>query len=585
MSETKPSSFSAWFWAGLILTAFKLWLTRAQPVYAIGGAAHDDRLFLLMAESIIKGEWLGAYNQMTLAKGPFYSLWIAGLYWVGIPLGLGVQLAYAGACALFTRACQPALRSGAALLAIYAFLLWNPMSFEAPTMGRVIRQQIYTPLELAALAGLVALYCRREASGRRQWPWAALLGLSFGCFWLTREEGVWLVPSVLLLAGAALFWAFRQSWVHGRTLVKSLGLALTFGLLPLALVSWQNYRHYGWFGTVEFHAAEFQDAYGAMVRVKIGPDLAYVPVTRQAREAMYAVSPTFAKLQPFLEGDYGRGWAEAGEYMTKLPPAERQIGSGWLMWALRDTVAAAGFCHNAREAISFYRHMAAEINQACDDGRLPARSHRSGFLPVWRKGQTAELTRTFFTFFDFVASYNSFSVLPPLSSGDDPELQLFRDVTRDQLSPSERATNLRLPNQEALNAVKLGLLQSIGQKLRPVLLVLFIVSGMVALVRVGQVIKTRRLTYPLVLAAAAFGGFVGYLLLNALVQVTSFSVTAVSTFWPLYPLLQIFTVAVAWDASAAWLGRPPSGLADRLSPAAGAETGPPTGNPSEKTSD
>ena len=554
MSETKPLPFRYWLWAGVILTAFKLWLTRAQPVFAIGSAAHDDRLFLFLAESIIKGEWLGPYTQMTLAKGPFYSIWIAWLYWLCIPLGLGVQLAYAGACALLTRACRPAITSGLALFAIYAFLLWNPMSFEAPTMGRVIRQQIYTPLELAVLAGLVALYCRREEKLRRQLPWAALLGLAFGCFWLTREEGVWFVPSVVLLGGAALYWAFRLSFARGCTMAVSLGLALVLGALPVFLVSWENYRHYGWFGTVEFRAPEFNDAYGAMVRVRIGPALDHVPVTRQAREAMYRVSPTFAKLQPFLEGDYGRGWAGASEATTKLPAEERQIGGGWLMWALRDTVAAAGFCHNAREALDFYRRMADEINRACDEGRLPAGPHRSGFLPVWQKGQTAELLRTFSGFFIFVVNYSSFEAYPPLSIGDSNDLQLFRDITRDQLSSSVRAPKTPLPNQEAFDLMKYGLLQSIGYKSRPVLLVLFIVAGVVSLVRVTQVIITRRLTYPLVLAGAAFGGFVAYLLINALVQITSFSVSAVSTFWPLYPLLQLFTIAAVWDAATAWFG-------------------------------
>ena len=363
MKPPAASSARIWLWAGVILTALKLWLTGAQPVYAIGPAAHDDRLFLQLAESIVNGDWLGSYSQMTLAKGPFYSIWIAGLFWAGIPLGLGVQLAYAGGCALFTRACRPAIRSGGALLALYAFLLWNPMSFEGPTMARVSRQQIYTPLELAALAGLVALYCRRGESLRRLWPWAALSGLAFGCFWLTREESVWLIPSVVLLAAAALFWAYRLSIAHGQTMMKSIGVTVLCVLLPLAWVSTLNYRHYGWFGTVEFRAAEFNDAYGALVRVKLGPGLAYVPVTRQAREEIYKVSPTFAKLQPYLEGDYGRGWAAASTAMTKLPAEERQIGSGWLMWALRDCVAAAGFCHNAREALDFYGRMAAEAQR------------------------------------------------------------------------------------------------------------------------------------------------------------------------------------------------------------------------------
>ena len=156
MNETNRPLFRFWLWAGILLTTYKVWLTRAQPVFAIGSAAHDDRLFLQLAESIINGRWLGTYSQMTLAKGPFYSIWVALLYWLCIPLGLGVQLAYAAACAGFARACRPAIRSGLALFAIYTVLLWNPMSFEVPTMGRIIRQQIYTPLGITIFAGLVA---------------------------------------------------------------------------------------------------------------------------------------------------------------------------------------------------------------------------------------------------------------------------------------------------------------------------------------------------------------------------------------------------------------------------------------------
>ena len=551
----KPSA-RFWFWAGAVLTALKLWLTGAQTVYAIGPAAHDDRLFLLLAESIINGDWLGSYSQMTLAKGPFYSLWIAGLFWAGIPLGTGVQLAYAGACALFARACRPAISSAFALFAIYVFLLWNPMSFEGPTMARVGRQQIYTPLELAVLAGLVALYGRREASLRRQWPWAVLAGLAFGCFWLTREESVWLLPSVGLLAAAAFSWAWRLSRAHGRTMTVALGLAALCAMLPLACVSLQNYRHYRWFGTVEFHATEFNDAYGALVRVKLGPDLAYVPVTRQAREAAYQVSPTFAKLQPFLDGGIGRDWATVSTAMTKLPPEERQIGGGWLMWALRDSVAAAGFCHNAREALTFYRRMAAEINQACDDGRLPAYGRRSGFLPVWKKGEAAEVLRTTWTFAHYVASYESFSPYTLPSTGTDDELRLFRDVTRDHLSLATEATNVVLPDQLAFDARKLAWLQSTGSLLRPVLYGLFLAAHALLLLRLVQLIRAREVTFPLVLAASAWGGGLAYLLVNAIVQVTSFTVMRASTFWPIYPLLQIFTIAVIWDAAAAWLKKP-----------------------------
>lgn len=555
MNPPRPISRSVWFWSGLLLTALKLWLTRAQPVYAIGPAVHDDRLFLLLAESIVQGQWLGPYSQMTLAKGPFYSIWVATLFTLGIPFGLGVQLAYAGACALLARALRPAIHSGATLLAIYLFLLWNPMSFEGPTLGRVIRQQIYTPLELGIFAGLIALYARRSHGLRQQLPWALLAGFSFGCFWLAREESIWIIPSVMLLAAGAVYWAYRSLRGDGPRMIKSLAVAVLSGLLPIGLVSLENYREYHWFGTCEIRSSEFKDAYGAMVRVKVGPNLPFVAVTRQAREAMYAVSPTFALLQPYFEGEFGTGWAEASTGMTRRPADERQIGSGWQLWALRDCAAAAGYHQSAHGALNFYRRMADEINQACDDGRLPAHPRRSGFLPIWKDGQWRDVVRTVWDFTDFVVSYKSFAVQPPPSIGTDDDVLLFRDLTRDRLTTVPAGTNFILPTQAALDSWKLARLRDIGEAQRPLLRWVFILTHPLALVCLVVALIRRQLPFPLLIAAAAWGGSLAYLLINAIVQVTSFNVISVSTFWPIYPLLQIFTVAVIWDAATAWRGQ------------------------------
>src|SRR5690606_10679919 len=124
-------------------------------------------------------------------KGCGYSLWIAATFWLGIPLGLAQQALYAVACAVIVRALRPALSSGVVLLGIYLVLLWNPMSYEAPTLGRIIRQNLYTPLGMLIFAGLIALYYRREEKFRRQLPWAVLIGLSAALFWMTREESIW----------------------------------------------------------------------------------------------------------------------------------------------------------------------------------------------------------------------------------------------------------------------------------------------------------------------------------------------------------------------------------------------------------
>ena len=580
MNSPAASPARRWFWAAVAMTVFKLWLTGAQPVFAISSAGHDDRLFLQLAEYLVQGKWLGPYDQLTLAKGPFYSIWAAAMFQLGVPLFLSQHLLYAAACAALVRACRPGLRSAAMGFAIYALLLWNPMTYDASSLGRVLRQHVYSPLALLVFAGLAALYYRRNTTLRRLLPWCLLLGLSAGAFWLTREEGVWLVPGALLLAGAVLWGAWRISRAEFLRSTQALGIAAVAALLPVLVVSALNYRYYRWFGTVEFRAAEFQDAYGAMTRVRVGPDLPFVPVTREAREAMYAVSPTFAKLRPHFEGDIGLGWAGASASLTNLPPDQRQVAGGWLAWALRDAVAAAGEAKSAGEAMAFYRTMANEINAACEDGRLPAGPRRSGFRPELRPGQAGLVWHTFVGFADFVVRFSRFSALTPPSVGDDGLLTLFRDLTQDEMSASPDATNLILPNQIVRNERKVGLLHAIGKGWRPVLLVLFFLAQAVALVRVVQLAWQRRWSFPLTLAAAAWGGGAAYLLINALIEVTSYPILAISSFSAAYPMVLLFIGAVGWDAWEGWFRRPasPVMVADDV-----ARTAPPAVPPSPRT--
>lgn len=567
MRADTNSNARRWLVAAAVMTVFKLWLTSAQSIFAIGFAAHDDRLFLQLAEHLIQGHWLGPYDQMTLAKGPFYSLWAAFVFVLGVPLYFSQHLLYATACAAFVRACAPSLTSAAVQFALYAILLWNPMSYDASSLGRVLRQHVYSPQVILIFAGLIALYLRRNRPLRQQLPWAITLGLAGSAFYLTREEAIWLAPSAVLLIAVSLGVAWREGRPTRTRMLQALSAAALGMILPLLLVSAVNYHQYRWFGTVEFRASEFKAAYGAMTRVRTDEDLPFVPVTRKAREAMYAISPSFAKLRPHLEGAVGRGWAEASMSITKRPPEELEIAGGWMMWALRDAVAAAREAGNAGEAMAFYAAIAREINQACDDGRLTAGPHRSGFIPTLREGQLAAIGRTFVTFADFTLSYRRFSAYAPPSEGDESTLTLFRDITRGRLSQPPESLQQTLPNQASSHQVRVGILHGIGKILRHVFFGLFFVAQFAAAVRVAELIWRRRGSFALTVAAAAWGGGVAYLLITAMVEVTSYPILAVSSFAPIYSLQLLFISAVLWDVWNAWIAPHWRSWLDRIAPA------------------
>ena len=82
----------------------------------------DDGLFARLALNVLRYGWLGPYNEMILAKGPFYPLFLAASSLWGLPF-LAVQAAlYAASSLALARAAGMLSRSriiefiGAALL-------------------------------------------------------------------------------------------------------------------------------------------------------------------------------------------------------------------------------------------------------------------------------------------------------------------------------------------------------------------------------------------------------------------------------------------------------------------------------------
>ena len=541
-----------WYWAGGLLTLLKFWLTRGQPVYGLGPAIHDDRLFAELAGHLIRGEWLGPYNQLTLAKGPGFPLFLAANFWLGLPLGLTQQLLYALACALLVRALRPWLRSAAVSFSVYALLLLNPMSFEGPSLTRLIRQNLTTPLALLIVAGLIALYARRHQAFRRQAPWAALAGFSFGLFWLTREEGVWLVPGLIVL-GAGLAWSLRRVWrTHLPDAIGSAAFFAGTALAPILTVCSLNLAAYGWFGTVEFRAPEFQAAYGALLRLEQKPVLTpAVAVSQQMREAAYAASPACAGLRSALEGPVGEHWADHASF----GPGTREIRGGWFMWALRDAVAVSGHAPNAGEALRYYQRIADELNAAAEAGRVRAGPARSGFMPAVSPAQWPVLWTEGVDYFLFFTRFESFSTRSPESTGDYAELLPLREISRDRLSPAPRDPAPPSPGQDRLDARKVAGLEAIGQGMCALLRWLVPAAHLLWLLRLAEAAVARRLGFLQLVASAVWLACLAQLAINTLVHVTSFDYKYPAAIAPSYPLLLLFVASVLTDAGGVWIFR------------------------------
>ena len=548
---------SGWLMAGLACVGLKLWLVAAQPVVAIGPAGHDDRLYLELARHILSGEWLGPYSQFTLMKGPMYSMWIATTVLLRVPLPLADHLLYLAGCVLAVRALRPHVGPGWRSFLVFALLWWNPMTYELPVLGRTLRQNLYTPEALLFFAALIALETRRAAAWRTRMAWGLLLGVSGAALWLTREETIWIMPSALLLVGAATV----SSWLAGDRLIRlaaTLGVAVTSAALVIGGVCALNYRFYGWFGTVEFRDPRFVAAYGALQRVIPTREVPNVPVTREAREMAYKVSPAFADLRPYLEGQIGVNWADASASLTGRPKEEREIGGGWFIWALRDAAIAAGHSRSAADALDYYERVSVEVNAACEEGRLPAGPRRDTMAPQWRHGDWTRLRRELSGYVRYFAEFRGFSAQAAPSVGNASTLQLFRDLVRWPLAPSAEAPELDRP-QRRMDAWRLGALDAVGGTLCRFDSCL-VAAGLacwlwLALVRV----RLRRFDYLFIVGAALIGGCSAVVAINFLVHLLAFPNEATGSFAQAYPLIILFASVAILELTGARSPRLPDG--------------------------
>jgi hypothetical protein len=406
------------------LAVLRVWLGSRQ-LQAIGFAWYDDRWFLDRALDILSGRWLGPYNERTLMKGPVYPLFVAAVSSQRIPLLIAQQTLYAVSCIAAMVSSAPLLRGRLCQSAFLAVLLFNPMSFADDVATRVTREGFYQALTLLVAAGLVGFLLRLDE--RNSLRWSMLLAIAFALSWHTREESVWVVP-LLAFGLAALLVGARRSRAPWSLVAKGVGPTLVaFVIVHLTVVCVNGY-YYGTWDVIELKEASFLRAYSSLTRVRQHPRVARVPVPREVRDRVYAVSPAFAELRGDLEGSLGNSWKRGGDDL----PAES------FLWAFREAVAHAGYYRRGSGAVRrYYERLASEVDAARRAGKLDADVPRLTLAPPIVGEQRRQILREWFTRLLRTPQFPEASVTTRPSLGTDDELRLFAETTRSEITPRE----------------------------------------------------------------------------------------------------------------------------------------------------
>ena len=361
--------------ACMAFAALSLFLGWDGSIHALDGA-HDSLRYIGMAETIVKGQWLGEYDHMTLIRLPVYPLLLALNSVAGWPLHIVQQSIYLLSIFLLVAALRTVNVERWRIAIVCALCAFHPIAFFPANF--VATEALYTPAATSVLAGCLGVLGTAGRSSVQYGFWVVLLSVSSAVFWHTRPESVW-----ILLFGAGclgfLLWEFRgrlrHCWVRGSAaLLMPCVLVLLVGNHLASL----NEKYYSIRVTHELAEPNFVAVFRWLTRLAPESHRPYIAVTSEAMEAAYGVSPHFAMLKPYLSQQTdGRGWAKFGcEWMGICD----ELVSGWSMWAVRDAVASIGGYASASHASEFYGAVVREIRQACEQGELVCSSNPTGNL-------------------------------------------------------------------------------------------------------------------------------------------------------------------------------------------------------------
>jgi len=419
-----------------LFSAATIWIRTGFPPYAVGAAVLDDALFVRLAKSLTVGAWLGDYNEATLAKGMFYPLFICLSHLIHVPLKVAEQIAYLVACGLTAELVRRRSKNPYFGGILFALLAFNPVVWTT-SLSRVIREGIYLSLSLLVVIVFLQVIFAKASESRSQ-IWlrffsAFALGLFGAAFWLTREEGIWLAPTLMLLILLAGWKIFRASADQAERIARikatavPLALTLVVFLACDFLVAGLNYHYYGIFETNEFRSKGFLRAYGALTRIHQDHWQRYVVFPKDARERAYSVSAAAREMKPLFEGPVAAGWRHNSCVTIQMDPCS-EVLVGWFSWQLRQNVAMLGHAETAREAMRFYDQLADQIDAGCAVRKIDCLPGRNSLLPEFRREYLRPMIQSTETLLKTMFTLNGGGLGTSLSSGSAEQLALFTEM-------------------------------------------------------------------------------------------------------------------------------------------------------------
>ena len=461
-----------WLIIIILICIIKIIFTSVQDINANISLLYDDVLIVKEADSIISGNWLGEYNCLTLVKGAFAPLFIAFLNIIQVPFLIGQEIMYDISIIFLTLVLSKKIENKKILVIISIILLFNPIMY-CSELIRVYRDGIYVSLIVFLIALTIGLFLNRKEKIKKIVLYQIGLGFALSAIYLCREDFIWIIPYLIGTVIITICYILRDKELHNKIKrVNTYFIPICIFTIIILTVMSINYKYYGVFQLNQYWGKEFKEAYGALTRIKV-EEKRKVPITREALSIAYKISPTFAELKDYLEGEEGKKWAMCGDGDSV------EIQGGWIHWAIIRAVESKGYYKDAKTANEFYRRVSDEINKACDEGVVDAYPKR---VSNTGRFDFEDIINTFKKSVDTIKYQSKYYLVkikgtPPrtIKENDEKIVKTFQNVTNQNVISGDTYKGTE-------NKIKVNVLNNILKTYQKINPILFLVSIFISII-------------------------------------------------------------------------------------------------------
>ena len=425
------------YWFFFVLVGLiQIWMISGMNIYQLGDAVQDNVLMVEYAENLRDGNWLGDYNNNTLLKRISYPIFLTVCNVLHIPYLTGLAIFWVVSVAIFTIAIKKLINSKIGLFAIYTFLMFNPVMYNSNYVQAVYRNAIVPPAVILSVAGLVGLYLRRNEKLKTVLGWSIFSGIAFGFFWNIREDSIWLLPffiGAIIITICIMLIEKKKNEKDKRLLIKKICLMLLPIVCFLGInttIKTMNYIQYGIYTDTELFDTNFKKLMNLLTVLEEDDEKEGIIVSRDTINKLIEISPTFAELEPYIDNCmYNTFWQLVGDKKD-----DGEICSGYIFWAMRDAVQAAGYYTDGKTADTFYGDICDEIQAAIDNDILAVKEKEFTVMGLEMFGEdTDEIIETALDNIDNMLNYEKFDYATATSEGDKTNLRRTEDMTNNKI--------------------------------------------------------------------------------------------------------------------------------------------------------